>query len=209
MDNQDLNNVFHDVLKKQKKNKIKCFVNDIMDNISWYIVDKPRYFYNALRHWWWVCAKNKCYWSNLNFSIFNYYPWDFTYMFQSQLNWLNYSIKYYETIGKKTKENVEFVLQKQRLAKNLLEIVMEKKELYQMVEEPITEKNKNLYYYQRLKHICIPYVNLKNKNRFKYLTSDFKFTTYMYDTFQEELYKTKALSLYLKIIQTYYSSWWN
>lgn len=195
---------------KTMKQKMWHKIIDIWDDIVYYIYDKPINIYKQIRCWVKICLLNKYYWKQLRFQMFNCYPWDFTYFYELQLNWLNYAISYFEKqCDHLTEESINFKLKYMKLAKRMLEIYLEKEPLYKYEFDTNAASD---CIHSKYKHICIPFVNIKNKHRFKYLVGNdgnTQFVDTMYDKYPEELYKNKALYLYTQIIKKYSSSWWD
>lgn len=191
-------------------NNIKEWIDD---NIIWYIWDKPIHIYKEIRHWFKLCVCNKYYWKQLKMHTFNCFPYDECYFFEGQYQWLNYAIDYFENqCWILTQKSIDFKLKYMKLAKRMLEIYMEKDQLFKFEEE--LDAPKDAPYYKKIKHICIPYVNMRNRKRFPYLAGDYetckmKFIDNMYDTHAEELYRRKALHIYNMIVQRYSDCWWD
>lgn len=191
-------------------NKIK----EIIENTFYYCWYLPKSKYYYVKVWFRDCLFNPYYRVHLKKSIGHYRPWDYMYFIEIQYDWLCYSIYYYEKQCKYlSNDDKNFILRKMKLAKRMLEIYMGKDELFKFEDDPNADPN--LPPYMRIKHVCIPYVNLKNKERFKYLTRDFKngykinFKATTYDSYPEELYRNKALNIYINIFKTYLESWWD
>lgn len=166
-----------------------------------YMYYRIKQWYKKLVHWYNICFKNPYYREHFKNTITNYYPWDYSFFFESQYDWLKYSIYYYENnCNHLTEEIIQSILNKMKLAKKMLDIFQEKVDLYKIEEDPSIPETEP--YYMRIKHTCIPYVNLKNANRFsEHLHS--------YNEFPEELYRQKALNIYFKIIKEYSTEWWD
>lgn len=190
--------------------KIKTYWEDY---IVWNILYIPKRWYYYLRAWYRDCLKNPYYRKHLKKSIAHYRPWDSGYFIEEQYDWLDYAIYYYENTCKIIpQDTIDKIVREMKWAKKMLDIYLEKVELFKFEDDPNADKR--LPIYMQTKHVCIPYVNLKNKNRFKYRVYDYhtgkiKYITSMYNDYPEELYKRKALHIYLTIINRYSENWWD
>jgi hypothetical protein len=190
-------------------------IKDFFANIKYYCLYKPKSKYYYFKIWWRDCMSNPYYRKQLK-RYFGYYrPWDHSYFIQMQYDWLNWSIYYYENRSKHIPEETKkFILKKMKMAKLMLDIYMENIDLseFEFIENP--DAGPDVPCIKELKHTCIPKVNLRNQNRFKYLitrqlNSEYNWSTHMYSSFPEELYRAKALNIYLKIVQDYHMTWWD
>lgn len=193
------------------KQLLKKIWNWIDDNIIWYLWDVPIDWYKSIRHWFKICGGNKIYWKNLKKYAFDHYPWDEGYFYESQYMWLTYAIDYFENkCSHLTKNSIDSKLRTMKLAKRMLDIYMEKEDLF--VYEDTQCKTEN--WWERYKHVCLKRVNLRNKDRFKYLVVNWDnnlvgCSSEIYEQFPEELYKAKALHLYTLILKRYSQTWWD
>lgn len=190
---------------------IKEFVED---NIVYYIWDVPIRWYRSIRYWIIVCGCNPFYWKQLKYTLNQNAPWDQYYFYELQYMWLKKSIYYFENHCKYIDDaHIKYIVDKQQFAIKMLDIYLEKINLWEFVEIPNADTT--LPWYQTHEYKCIPYVNLRNKHRFKYLAVNFEnptniqFIDAMYEKEQHELYKRKALNIYNKIITKYADSWWD
>ena len=125
----------------------------------------------------------------------------------------------YETVVKICKAldiqlvNYRFPLHVDDNALKMLDIYLENIAIWTMEED--INADKSLPYYERHKYKCIPYVNLRNKHRFKFFgldTNNYNKIVYndnMYDIEPHELYRQKAIRLYHKIVARYSNTWWD
>ena len=186
----------------------------ILQEIIYYIYDVPKYWFLSIRGWYRIYAKNPYYWKEIKYTFNENAPWDSVYFYMDQYNWLKKSIYYFENQCKYIDERqIDFIVKSQKIALKMLDIYLENIDLWTMEEDINTDKS--LPYYKRHKYKCIPYVNLRNKNRFKYFGIDMNnydkiiYDDNMYDIEPHELYRQKAIQLYHKIVAKYSNTWWD
>ena len=144
-------------------------------------------FYYNIRSWFKHNFFNKN-WHKIRKSVNQARPWDYGYWQETLYHYLEYQAAYFE----KSQIFVgwEKVVKEIRLAKSLLEIMMEKREIA---------------YYSGLIPKMKVYVNTRNARRFvTYENADF--TKAMW---QEELYIKKATRLFYRILEDRSRAWWD
>lgn len=192
------------------KNKL----SNILDEIIYYIYYSPKHLFLSIRGWYRIYAKNPYYWKEMKYIFNENAPWDSTYFYETQYLWLKKSIYYFENQCKYIDERqIDFIVKSQKMALKMLDIYLENIEIWTMEED--INADKSLPYYERHTYKCIPYVNLRNKHRFKFFgldTNNYNKIVYndnMYDIEPHELYRQKAIRLYHKIVARYSNTWWD
>ena len=150
----------------------------------WY---KTKDTYFSIRSWFKHNFFNKN-WRKIRKSVNKARPWDYGYWYDTLYHYLEYQAAYFE----KSQIFVgwEGVVKEIRLAKSLLEIMMEKRDIA---------------YYSGLTPKMNVYVNTRNARRFvTYENADF--TKAMW---QEELYIKKATKLFYRILEERSRAWWD
>lgn len=182
-------------------------IKEIWDEyVVWYLYDIPKDKYKTIRHWYYCNATNPYHWKLVWHSMFHNYPWDRSFSLKLQYCWLQKSHYYFsKRCNWICQEHKDLIIKWQQIAINLLEIVLEKRELY---DYDITKPSHKEAYK------CLVYVNMKNAKRFadNCYSHDYKTFSKSYEYFnieQHELYKAKALKLYYKILDQYSSIWWD
>ena len=150
----------------------------------WY---KTKDTYFSIRSWFKHNFFNKN-WRKIRKSVNQARPWDYGYWYETLYYYLEYQAAYFE----KSQIFVgwEGVVKEIRLAKSLLEIMMEKREIA---------------YYSGLTPKMNVYVNTKNGNRF----INYKDADYSKCMWQEELYIRKATRLFYRILEERSRAWWD
>ena len=150
----------------------------------WY---KTKDTYFSIRSWFKHNFFNKN-WRKIRESVNQARPWDYGYWYDTLYHYLEYQAAYFE----KSQIFVgwEGVVKEIRLAKSLLEIMMEKREIA---------------YYSGLTPKMNVYVNTKNGNRF----INYKDADYSKCMWQEELYIRKATRLFYRILEERSRAWWD
>lgn len=126
-------------------------------------------------------------WRKIRKSVNQARPWDYRYWYDTLYHYLEYQAAYFE----KSQIFVgwEYVVKEIRLAKSLLEIMMEKRDLSNYAGTP----KMNVY------------VNTRNASRFiQYEKAD-----YSRCMWQEELYIRKATRLFYRILEERSRAWWD
>ena len=126
-------------------------------------------------------------WHKIRKSVNRAKPWDYGYWQDTLYHYLEYQAAYFE----ETKIFVgwEKAVKEIRLAKSLLEIMMEKRDLSDYFGIPKMKV----------------YVNTRNANRFiQYENAD-----YSKCMWQEELYMRKATRLFYRILEERSRTWWD
>ena len=187
---------------------------NILDEIIYYIYYSPKHLFLSIRGWYRIYAKNPYYWKEMKYTFNENAPWDSTYLYEIQYLWLKKSIYYFENQCKYIDERqIDFIVKSQKMALKMLDIYLENIEIWTMEED--INADKSLPYYERHNYKCIPYVNLRNKHRFKFFgldTNNYDKIVYndnMYDIEPHELYRQKAIRLYHKIVSRYSNTWWD
>lgn len=150
----------------------------------WYRIKDT--YYN-IRSWFRHNFFNKN-WHKIRKSVHQARPWDYGYWYETLYQYLEYQAAYFE----KSQIFVgwEGVVKEIRLAKSLLEIMMEKREIS---------------YYSGLTPKMNVYVNTKNANRFiQYENADYNKCIW-----KEELYIRKATRLFYRILEERSRAWWD
>ena len=150
----------------------------------WYRI---RNIYYNIRSWFKrnLFSKN---WHKIRKSVNQAKPWDYGYWQDTLYHYLEYQADYFE----ETRIFVgwEKVVKEIRLAKSLLEIMMEKRDIS---------------YCSGLTLKMSVYVNTRNARRFvTYENADFTKATW-----QEELYIRKATRLFYRILEERSRTWWD
>lgn len=145
---------------------------------------KDSYF--SIRSWFKHNFFNKN-WRKIRKSVNQARPWDYGYWHDTLYHYLEYQAAYFE----KSQIFVgwEYVVKEIRLAKSLLEIMMEKRSISDYSRAP----KMNVY------------VNTRNGNRF----IDYKGADYSKCMWQEELYIRKATRLFYRILEERSRAWWD
>jgi hypothetical protein len=186
--------------KNSNKVKIKEWLSDRWDDLVWYVYDKPMDIYKTVRHWIYTCGRYKSHWKFAFDAMFHNYPWDFSYFYNIQYDWIKKSYDYFKTNSYCSEDKTNSVLKYQKICLGLLEIINEKREFwsYDLEKKEVV--------------MHIPF-NLRNKDRFPALYRDYNGRQFLssknHDRFPEEYYKTKAQYLYYKIISERISEWWD
>lgn len=126
-------------------------------------------------------------WHKIRKSVNRAKPWDYGYWYDTIYHYLEYQASYFE----ETQIFVgwEKAVKEIRLAKSLLEIMMEKRDLSDYYGTPKINV----------------YVNTKNASRFiQYENAD-----YSKCMWQEELYIRKATKLFYRILEERSRTWWD
>ena len=149
----------------------------------WY---KTKDTYFSIRSWFKHNFFNKN-WRKIRKSVNQARPWDYGYWYDTLYYYLEYQAAYFE----KSQIFVgwEGVVKEIRLAKSLLEIMMEKRDISD---------------YSRIPKMNV-YVNIKNGNRF----IDYKNADYSKCMWQKELYIRKATKLFYRILEERSRAWWD
>lgn len=163
-------------------------------------------FYNHFKSWYNVNGRNPYYWKLIWFSIFEAKPWDMFYIYellQIQIKKSNYYFKNVKTYINEDHKNL--IIKWQNIAINLLDIILDKKELH-------TVDNK--LYTEDIQYNCLVNVNTKNVKRFAVNGYDFAINKiipcYKYmEEYPHELYIEKARRLLFKILNLHSSEWWD
>ena len=149
----------------------------------WY---KMKDLYYNTRSWFKHNFFNKN-WRKIRKSVNQARPWDYGYWYDTLYHYLEYQAAYFE----KSQIFVgwEYVVKEIRLAKSLLEIMMEKRDISD---------------YSRIPKMKV-YVNTRNADRFiQYEKAD-----YSKCMWQEELYIRKATKLFYRILEERSRAWWD
>lgn len=153
-------------------------------------------FYNHFKSWYNVNGRNPYYWKLIWFSIFEAKPWDIYELLQIQIKKSNYYFKNVKTYIDKDHKNL--IIKWQNIAINLLDVILDKKELYTV----------------DIQYNCLVNVNTKNVKRFAVNGYDFAINKiipcYKYmEEYPHELYIEKARRLLFKILNLHSSKWWD
>lgn len=196
------------------------------DYIVWYLWDKPKDIYKTIRHWWWCNGSNPWHWKMVWYDMFHHYGWDNSFMYEHLYREINKTKYYFE---KKccilSEESIAERVRWMNIALSLLEIITEKRNLFEMVADEgtdgmaETEKLDNGCYRlvkTNVHYVSLVKVNMKNKDRFPqrcydWNTNKVSFSTDCYrpNESDDELYKRKAQVLLLRILQDYATDWWD
>ena len=145
-------------------------------------------FYYSIRSWFKHNFFNKN-WRKIRKSVNKARPWDYGYWQETLYHYLEYQATYFE----KSQIFVgwEKAVKEIRLAKSLLEIMMEKRDLV---------------YYCRFTPMMKVYVNTRNARRFiSYENADYNSKC----IWKEELYIKKATRLFYRILEERSRAWWD
>ena len=176
-------------------------LQDIWDNIIYYVIDVPKQTYKDIRHWWKTCGKYKQHWKFASYCFFHCYPWDSDYFLKMQYEWLKKSQVYFNDKCYCSEEKLNNEINKyQRKCIGLLETMLNIRDYWDY-----DNTNKGVI-------MKIPY-NIKNKERFPYRGIDSEgneiMATDIYERNPEEYYKYKARYLYFNILRDYSEAWWD
>lgn len=173
--------------------------------IVWYLRDKPKDIYKTIRHWWYCNGKNPYHWKLVYYSMFHHYGWNNSFNWEVIRLCILKSKYYFErnthtfiSLG-----HLNQILRWQQIAINLLDIILEKREMWKMIGDGEISQYK-----------CLIYVNQKNIKRFAVQVTNFEtgeiyqITKYL-ETEPHELYREKAKKLLLRLLDTYANDWWD
>lgn len=149
----------------------------------WY---RTKDFYFTIRSWFKHNFFNKN-WHKIRKSVHQARPWDYGYWQETLYHYLEYQAAYFENA--QIFVGWEKAVKEIRLAKSLLEIMMEKRSI---VDYSGRSKMK-------------VYVNTRNGNRF----IDYKDADFTKCMWQEELYIRKATRLFYRILEERSRTWWD
>lgn len=179
---------------------LKEKIKDIWGDFTYYIYYQPRGVYRSIRHWFITCAKYKAHWKFANNATFHNYPWDFSYFYGIQRDWIKKSYAYFKNGGYCSDEKSNDILRYQKICLGLLDIILDERDFWDY-----DMKNHKII-------LHIP-VNLKNKKRFPIMCIDAKGRSFMsteyFDKNPEEYYRHKAQCLYYKILNERSGEWWD
>ena len=148
--------------------------------------DRIRSTYYNIRSWFKRNLFDKN-WHKIRKSVNRAKPWDYGYWYDTLYHYLEYQAAYFE----KSQIFVgwEGVVKEIRLAKSLLEIMMEKRDLTDYFGIPKMKV----------------YVNTRNASRF----IQYKDADYSKCMWKEELYIRKATKLFYRILEERSRTWWD
>ena len=175
-------------------------LNDIWEDICWYVWDWPKKVKRDIMNWILTCGKYKSHWKFVWYCCFHCYPWDKDFMIKTQYYWLKKSQEYFNNRCYCSEDKLNEINRYQRICIGLIEIMLDIRDYwdYDMKSKKVIMK--------------IPY-NLKNKERFPYKGIDANgkecMATDIYENFPDEYYKYKARYLYYKILKNYSDNWWD
>lgn len=156
--------------------------------------------YKDVYHWYKTCGKYIQHWKFVMYCMFHCYPWDFTFFYRLQYEWLKKSQIYFNDKCYCSEEKINRINKYQRKCISLLEIILNIKDYWDY-----DHKKKGVI-------MKIPY-NLKNKERFPYIGIDSDgneiLKTDIYEKNPDEYYKYKAIYLYHKILKERAGEWWD
>lgn len=145
-------------------------------------------FYFTIRSWFKHNFFNKN-WHKICKSVNQARPWDYGYWQETMYHYLEYQAVYFE----KSRIFVgwERAVKEIRLAKSLLEIMMEKRDITDYSGTPTPKMN--------------IYVNTRNASRF----IQYKDADYSKWIWKAELYVKKATRLFYRILEEHSRTWWD
>lgn len=196
------------------KNKLQYFWDWY---IVWYFVDKPKDIYKTIRHWWRCNGCNPYHWKMLWFTMFHHYGWDNSFCWELLRFHIQKSNYYFSrNLGLISEKHRSHILMWQRIAIGLLNIILEKRKLWEITKREDTKIDLDGDVLGGLEYDykCLVYVNTRNLHRFGTWYTDYetgeitKNNKYM-ENEPHELYIEKARQLLLKIMDRYANSWWD
>lgn len=184
---------------------------ELFENIKYYLYYMPKHIYKSIRHWVNVNARNPWHWKMVWFALFHHYPWDYEYMQELLYYQIQKSRWYFVHVCDYiSDEDKAYIVKYQTLAIRMLDIILEHDKLYDFVD--IEGADESLPFYQRIRHVCLVNVNMKNKDRFAVrcinpITLKESYSTEHYEEYPEELYKEKAKHILNKILENRSEMW--
>lgn len=171
--------------------------------IVWYLRDKPKDIYKTIRHWWRCNGQNPYHWKLIWYTAFHHYGWDNDFNWQVLRLCILKSKYYFERHQYISDMHLSRILMWQQIALGLLDIILERREMWEM------HSDEAIPFYE-----CLIYVNQKNRNRFlatgvDYETGKIVSGVQIYIREPHELYKAKARKLLTRILDEYATEWWD
>lgn len=179
--------------------KLKEVISNIWDEIKYYVYWIPIDKYKTIRHWWICNGTNPYHWKLIWYTIFHQYGWDNSFNWEVLRLCILKSRYYFQHHQYISQEHIDYTIRWQTTAINLLDIILEKK---------------NLWDYEYTYYKCLVNVNMRNMDRFAYRGVDYETgkiykTTKCYELEPHELYKEKARKLLLRILDEHSIHWWD
>lgn len=182
-------------------------LSDFLEEVKWYCYEKPLLKYREVRWWWNSNATNPYHWKLVFYTMFHHYPYSYSFNYETLRLSILKSMHYFKTFACEyvSDEHIKQTLMWQRIALGLIDIILERRELFDIKNC----SNKGELKYEKT---CLVYVNLKNKDRFpqncfSYFDNKRIYSTECYERFPEELYKEKAKALLSRIINERANEW--
>lgn len=139
--------------------------------------------------------------------VYKTYPWDEGFLYDLEKAKIQEMRKYHERAQRFV--GVEQVIRDMKICENLIDIFMEKADLFHYAGDIIFERNEDGNYTAKrtddFKYICDVNVNLKNIDRFV----DNEHLKQYYRDHPHEFYELKAKALYHKIRYEKDGHWWD
>lgn len=188
--------------------KLLNYIKDFFENAWWRIKD----MYTDIRHWWNMCATHKSYWKLLK-TTFKSYPYDYCYLLELEQAKLHQLEDYFKSAKIISDESYAHILKYIRLSISLLDIIMDKVEIYDFVDAEPNEQGafKSAFENKYIKYHSNVYVNMRNAKRFVTCKSneDLEHGLNVYKKWPCELYIAKAINLYNQIRKQELYNWWD
>ena len=186
---------------------------DIVEDIEYYLVDKPKDVYLSIRHWFY------CNWNIDHFRLvkaaFFSYPWDHSYLLELEELQIIKALRWFETHQTATDEFHLPKVRSLRIASVLLRRINHPEELYDYVDYGSDEEmmrdgrpddlDKQLGI-RPMKYVYNgPRVNRRNMDRFM-TKEELNVIQHFHD---DDLQVIKCKALYYKIRERYTDIWWD
>lgn len=181
----------------------------IIDNIIYYLIDKPKDIYLTIKHWFY-CNWNKEHWTLVKYAITSY-GYDYAYLYELIEAQIEKQVKWFSKHQRMVDEQYNQITKSLRWAKYCIHVINNDSDLYHFeggrdfLEENCsvckTVESLPTYVYDG------PYVNIKNINRF--INTDKKDIYCFWIEHKDILYTEKCKNLFWKIMQQYSELWWD
>lgn len=188
-------------------------INELIDNLRYYLWWRPVSAYKTVRCWWNTNGKNPWHWKMVWYAMFHHYGWDYEYMFNMLYYQIQKSKWYFENAcWVLSKKDIEEKTKYQKLALRMLDIILHEERLYDFVDIPGADENTP--FYERTKYVCTVYVNMRTKERFAVKCIDLKtgkteYSTECFNNMPHELYIEKAKRILYRIMEEHCEEWWD
>lgn len=186
---------------------------EIVEDIEYYLVDKPKDVYLSIRHWFY------CNWNIDHFRLvkaaFFSYPWDHGYLLELEELQIKKALRWFETHQTATDEFHLPKVRSLRIASVLLHRINHPEELYDYVEygsnEEMVRDGRPDDLDKQLGTIPMKYVyngpRLNRRNMDRFMTKEeLKVIQHFHD---DDLQVIKCKALYYKIRERYTDIWWD